>query len=105
MLLKEWWAWWDALRALHAQEMLDQRRVLTVSDAGWQMDREAELNRWIKDAEGASGWRTRPETGTDPSQRDARREIRALFTWLRGKFWGDPTRTSGFEEDRRPRGG
>lgn len=100
MLLKEWWAWWEALRALHAQEMLDQRRVLLVSDAGWQLDRETEINQWIESAEGASGWRVPKadlEDGID--RRDARREIRGLFTWLRGKFWGDPTRSTGFEED------
>jgi hypothetical protein len=100
MLLKEWWAWWDALRALHAQEMLDQRRVLVVSDAGWKLDRDEQVNRWVEDAEGASGWRRPALEAADPSKRDAAREIRGLFTWLRAKFWGDHTRTSGFEESR-----
>lgn len=100
MLLKEWWAWWEALRALHAQEMLDQRRVLLVSDAGWQLDRETEIKQWIESAEGASGWRTPRDDEDGIDRRDARREIRGLFTWLRGKFWGDPGRSTGFEEDR-----
>lgn len=99
MLLKEWWAWWDALRALHAQEMLDQRRVLVVADSGWQLDRDEEIKQWRTLAEGATGWRY-PEEGVPAEQRDAGREVRGLFTWLRGKFWGDHTRAQGFSEDR-----
>lgn len=103
MLLKEWWAWWDAIGSLHAQEMLDQRRVLVVADSGWQLDRDEVINRWLEAADGADGWRRRVLHAVDGSQRDARREIRGLFTWLRAKYWGDHTRTSGFEEDRRGR--
>jgi hypothetical protein len=73
--------------------MLDQRRVLVVADAGWTLDREKEINQWIKIADGSDGWR---QPKHEP---DARREIRGLFTWLRGKFWGDPFRSTGFGEE------
>ena len=99
MLLKEWWAWWAALPALRAQEMLDQRRVLVVSDAGWQMDRDQEIQQWRTAAEGASGW-VPLEALPAESRRDAGREVRGLFLWLRQRFWGDAWRTQGFEEDR-----
>jgi hypothetical protein len=106
MLLKEWWAWWNALKALHAQEMLDQRRVLVVADAGWQFpqgQREQELKDWQKDALGANGWLLHQDDTDDIDRRDLRREVRSWFAWLRGKFWGDPWRTTGFEEDRSDR--
>lgn len=99
MLLKEWWAWWAALRGLHAQEMLDQRHLLVIADAGWKVDdREELVERWRKDAEGASGWLVHEVA---PDTRDARPEIRGLFLWLRQKFWGDARQTTGFEEDQR----
>lgn len=103
MLLKEWWAWWAALKALHAQEMLDQRRVLVVADSGWTMDRETEIEQWLEASEGSTGWRSLEAAeprSVARSARNAGAEVRGLFSWLRGKFWGDASQSLGFEEDR-----
>jgi hypothetical protein len=35
-------------------------------------------------------------------QDDAGAEVRQFFVWLRARFWGDASRTTGFEEDGGP---
>lgn len=55
---------------------------------------------WVVPVAARPRRRVLPANQTVTRQDDAAVEMRGFFAWLRARWWGDPTRTQGFEEDR-----
>jgi hypothetical protein len=87
MLLLEWFAWWNEIIPLQADEQLTAYQVNLLSDSGWKTDRESIIQVWNQLARRDKAAGRFVAEGTGDGEVDAvealRRDALRVRDWLK----------------------
>jgi len=93
MLLREWFAWWDAIPKIDAEQRIGDYNTMLLGDSGWiGVDREDKLRVLFERAYGDFSEKAGQELDghvLDPEEAEQfRRQSRSVFGWMLGAYGG-----------------
>jgi len=87
MLLREWFAWWDAIPRIDAEARLGDYNIMLLGTSGWEIkDRPQRLESLIRQAYGELAAENSRPTETEAPDQAVHQQMRSAYMWLSQHF-------------------
>lgn len=96
MLLVQWFAWWESIEPLQAEQRLSAYTTALLADSGWKMEREPVLEGWRELAEGGRPQHVLTASESEMAERDKLiASVYRVRDWVARSFGGAVVRDDG----------